>query len=73
MTVTVVSPPKVRLELPRLIAVVPTVSDELVREALPIFDRVLVDPLIDLLVRVWVPVKVATVESIAMVTADDPL
>ena len=54
-------------------AVVPTVSDELVSDELPMFDRVLVDPLIDLLVRVWVPVKVATVESIAMVTADEPL
>ena len=73
VTVTVVSPPRVRLELPKLIAVVPTVSDELVSDALPMFDRVLVDPLIDLLVRVCVPVKVATVESIAMVTADEPL
>jgi hypothetical protein len=52
VTVTVVSPPRVRLELPRLIAVVPTVNDEFVKDALPIFDRVLVDPLIDLLVRV---------------------
>lgn len=73
VTVTVVNPPKVRLDAPKAIAVVPTVSDELVRLAFAMLVRVLVDPLIDLLVRVCVPVKVATVESIAMVTADEPL
>ena len=33
----------------------------------------LVEPLIDLLVSVWVPVSVATVESIAIVTGVEPL
>ena len=35
--------------------------------------KVLLLPLIVLLVSVWVPVRVATVESIAMVTAVEPL
>ena len=35
--------------------------------------NVLLDPLIDLLVNVWMPVKVATVESIEIVTGVDPL
>jgi ABC-type transport system involved in cytochrome bd biosynthesis fused ATPase/permease subunit len=71
--VTDVSPAKVKLVAPKLIAVDPTVSDELVSAELGMLVRVLVDPLIDLLVKVCVPVKVATVESIAMVTADEPL
>jgi hypothetical protein len=49
------------------------VTDELVRLLFPMLDKVFAAPLIDLLVRVCVPVKVATVESIAMVTADEPL
>jgi hypothetical protein len=53
--------------------VVPTVSELLVRLPLPILERVLLDPLIVLLVSVWLPVKVATVESIAIVTAVEPL
>lgn len=73
MTVTVVNPPRVRLELPRLIAVDPMVSDELVSAELGMLVRVLVDPLIDLLVKVCDPDKVATVLSMAIVTADPPL
>jgi ribonuclease HI len=41
---------------------------DLVRELLAILDRVLLAPEIVLLVRVWVPVSVATVESISKVT-----
>lgn len=40
---------------------------------MPILLRVLLLPLIVLFVRVWVPVKVATVESMAIVTPDEPL
>jgi hypothetical protein len=41
---------------------------ELVKDELPILDKVLLAPLIVLLVRVWLPVKVATVESMLRVT-----
>ena len=58
---------------PRLIAVEPIVNDELVRLELPMFDSVLLAPLIVLLVSVCVPVNVATVESIAIVTGVEPL
>ena len=73
VTATDVSPPKVRLEPPRLIAVVPIVTDELSSAPFGILVNVLVAPLIDLFVSVCVPVSVATVESIAMVTAELPL
>jgi hypothetical protein len=68
-----VRPAKVVAVPPKLIDVDPTVSDELVSAELGMLVRVLVDPLIDLLVKVCVPVRVATVESIATVTADPPL
>ena len=51
----------------------PIVTELLVSDALPIFDNVLDAPLIVLLVNVCVPVNVATVESIAIVTGVDPL
>ena len=73
VTATEVRPPKVRLDAPSAIAVVPTVTDELVSDALPILLRVLLEPLMVLLVSVCVPVSVATVESIAIVTAAEPL
>ena len=73
VTATDVNPPKVREDAPKAILVVPTVTDELVRLELPMLVRVLVDPLIDLFVRVCESVKVATVESIAIVTAVEPL
>ena len=73
VTATDVSPPKVRLEPPKETPVVPMVTDELVSDELGMFDRVLFAPSIDLLVNVCVPVSVATVESIAMVTAELPL
>ena len=50
VTATDVNPPRVRLELPRLIAVVPTVSDELVRLLFPMFVKTLLEALIVLLV-----------------------
>ena len=40
---------------------------------MPILLSVLLLPLIVLFVSVWVPFKVATVESMAIVTPDDPL
>ena len=45
----------------------------LVRLEFAMLVKVLLDPLIDLLVNVCDPVRVATVESIAIVTGDDPL
>ena len=73
MTVTVVNPPKVRLDAPKAIAVVPTVTEELVRLEFAMLVSVLLEPLIVLFVSVCVPVNVATVESIAIVTAEEPL
>ena len=73
MTATEVNPPKGRLVPPKAIDVVPTVTVLLVNELLPILLNVLDEPLIVLLVSVCVPVKVATVESIAIVTGDEPL
>ena len=51
----------------------PTVTEELVSEALPMLLSVLLAPLTVLLVSVCVPVSVATVLSIAIVTGLDPL
>ena len=53
--------------------VVPSVIWLLVNDALAMFDNVLLAPLIVLLVSVCAPVNVATVESIAIVTAAEPL
>ena len=61
MTVTVVNPAKVRLDAPKAIAVVPTVTDELVRLAFAMLVSVLVAPLIDLLVKVSVVVRATSV------------
>ena len=61
VTVTVVKPPKVRLDAPKAIAVVPTVTEELVRLALAILVSVLVAPLIDLLVKVSVVLRATSV------------
>ena len=60
-------------EDPKETVVLLMVTDELLRLLFPMLDKVFAAPLIDLLVKVCVPVKVATVESIAMVTADEPL
>lgn len=54
VTVTLVSPAKDVAVPPREMAVVPIVTELLVRELLPMFVRVLVEPLIDLLVSVSV-------------------
>lgn len=51
--VTDVRPARVVDDAPNEIAVVPTVTDELVRLELAIFDNVLVEPEIVLLVNVW--------------------
>ena len=69
---TVVNPPKVSEVAPNAIVVVPIVTELLVSELLPILLIVLDAPLIVLLVSVCVPVKVATVESMAMVTGVEP-
>lgn len=58
---------------PKEMDVLPMVTELLVSELLPMFDSVLFDPLIVLLVSVCVPVNVATVESIVMVTGAEPL
>ena len=73
VTAIEVRPPKVRFVAPKAVEVVPSVIDELVRLAFPMLDSVLLDPLMVLFVRVCVPVRVATVESMAMVTAVEPL
>ena len=73
MTATEVRPPSVSELLPRDIAVVPTVTALFVSELLPILESVLVEPEIDLFVSVCAPSKVTTVESIATVTAAEPL
>ncbi len=73
VTATEVKPPRVNEEAPRAIAVVPTVTELFVNEAFAMLLSVLLLPLIDLFVSVWAPVKVATVESIAIVTGDPPL
>ena len=70
---TDVKPAKVKDVLPRLIAVDPIVTDEFVRALFGMLVSVFVEPLIDLFVNVCVPDRVATVESIAIVTADEPL
>jgi len=71
--VTVVNPDNVEAVAPNATFVDPMVTELFVSDALPIFDNVLVDPLIDLLVRVWAPVKVATVLSMSIVTAEAPV
>jgi hypothetical protein len=58
---------------PRLVEVPLMVIALFVRDALAILDKVLVAPLIDLFVKTWDPVSVATVESMAIVTGEEPL
>jgi hypothetical protein len=58
---------------PKLMVSDPNVIVLFVRLALPILLSVFVEPLIDLFVSVWLPVRVATVESIAIVIGVDPL
>jgi hypothetical protein len=57
---------------PKLMVSDPNVIVLFVRLALPILLSVFVEPLIDLFVSVWLPVRVATVESIAMVIGVEP-
>ena len=64
--VTLVTVPTV-IEPPRLVDVPLMVIAEFVRLELPMLVSVLLAPLMVLLVRVWLPVKVATVESMAIV------
>ena len=71
--VTDVNPANVVELAPRAIAVVPTVIELFVKEALAILLSVFDAPLIVLFVNVCEPVRVATVESIAIVTAAEPL
>ena len=58
---------------PRAMVVDPSVMEELVRLALAMFDSVLLPPEMVLFVSIWEPDNVATVESIAIVTAEEPL
>ena len=58
---------------PSEIEVVPMVNELFVSELLPMLDNVLLDPLMVLFVSVCVPVSVATVESMAIVTPAEPL
>ena len=67
-----VSPANVVAVPPKDTLVEPIVTDEFVSALLGILVSVLVEPLIDLLVSVCIPVSVATVESIATVTAEEP-
>ena len=73
VTATEVNPPSVNEEAPRLIAVVPTVTELFVNAEFGMLVSVFVEPLMDLFVNVCVPDSVATVESIAIVTTDEPL
>ena len=66
LAVTVVDPPKLT-ELPLIVIAL------LVRLELPMLLRVLDAPLMVLFVSVCAPVKVTTVESMAMVTGAEPL
>jgi len=66
--VSVRDPPKDTDPPPAKGPVVFTVTDELVKDELPMLVKVLVAPEIVLLVKVWEPVRVATVESMATVT-----
>ena len=66
VAVTVTEPPRLTEE-PLI------VIELLVNDALAMLLKVFVEPEIDLLVNVCVPVKVTTVESIAMVTGVEPL
>ena len=66
--VTEERPVKVVTVAPSATLVLPMVTELLVSELLPIFERVLLAPEIVLLVRVCVPSNVTTVESISNVT-----
>ena len=69
-----VTPVNVVTVAPKATLVDPIVTVELVSAAFPMLVSVLVDPLIDLFVSVWVPVSVATTDvSIAIVTAVAPV
>ena len=69
-----VTPENVVTVAPNATEVDPIVTVELVNDEFPILLKVLVEPLIDLLVRVCVPVSVATtLVSIAIVTALAPV
>ena len=61
------------IDPPRLVEVPLMVIALFVRDALAMLDKVLVAPLIDLFVKTCEPVSVATVESMAIVTGEEPL
>jgi hypothetical protein len=73
VTVTLLKPAGANDVPPKAMFVVPSVMLLLVRALLGMLESVFVEPLMDLLVSVCVPVKVATVLSIATVTGADPL
>lgn len=77
---TLTAPPEISPDIlnelivdPNAAEVEPRLMDEFVSDELPMLVSVLLEPLIVLFIRVWVPVRVATVESIATVTAAEPL
>ena len=72
VTATDVRPPRVRLVAPRLMAVVPTVNELLVRLELAMLLRVLLEPLMVLLVSVSV-VSRATKVSVAVGSVNVPV
>ena len=61
------------IDPPRLVEVPLMVIALFVSELLPMLVNVFVEPLMDLFVNVCVPAKVATVESMVMVTGAEPL
>jgi hypothetical protein len=61
------------IDPPRLVEVPLMVIALFVSDALAMLDKVLVAPLIDLFVKTCEPVSVATVESMAIVTGEEPL
>ena len=69
----ILTPAKVLRVFPNETELEPIVMELLTNAEFGMLVSVLVEPLIDLLVNVCAPAKVATVESIAIVTAVEPL
>ena len=73
VTVTDVKPTGAKDVAPNAMLVVPSVIELFVNALFGIFVNVFDAPLIDLPVNVCVPVSVTTLESMAIVTAEEPL
>ena len=72
VSVTDVRPPKVKLDAPSEMAVVPIVTAEFVSDEFAMLDSVFAEPEIVLFVSVCEPVSVATVLSMLIVRAAEP-